>query len=79
MKVTFPINGKSKSIKLPNFLIANRLLFVILKLIFMFKIPLVFRIKYNHKKPFIKKAKQYKNFEIVNVKTKQGETITVSL
>ena len=79
MKVTFPINGKSKCIKLPNFLIANRLLFVILKLILMIKIPFVFRIKYNHIKPFIKKAKQYKNFEIVNVKTKQGETITVSL
>ena len=30
-------------------------------------------------KPLVKKAKQYKNFEIVNVKTRQGETIIVSL
>ena len=79
MKVVFPTNGKTSCIKIPNFLIANRLSFGILKLILIFKIPFVFRIKYKHIKPFIKKAKQYKNFEIVNVKTKQGENIIVSL
>lgn len=79
MKVTFPTNGKTKCIKIPNSLIANRLSFGILKLILVFKIPFIFTIKYKHIKPFLKKVKQYKNFEIVNVKTRQGETIIVSL
>ena len=79
MKVTFPANGKTKCIKIPNSLIANRLSFGILKTFLAFKIPFIFRIKYKHIKPFIKKAKQYKNFEIVNVKTRQGETVIVSL
>lgn len=79
MKVAFPANGKTMCIKIPNLLIANRLSFGILKLFLAFKIPFVFRIKYKHIKPLIKKAKQYKNFEIVNVKTRQGETIIVSL
>lgn len=79
MKVTFPANGKIKCIKIPNFLIANRLSFGILKIFLAFKIPFIFRIKYKHIKPLVKKAKQYKNFEIVNVKTRQGETIIVSL
>ncbi len=79
MKVEFPTNGKTKCIKIPNSLIANILSFGILKLFFAFKIPFIFRIKYKHIKPFIKKAKQYKNFEIVNVKTKQGENVIVSL
>ena len=79
MKVTFPANGKTICIKIPNFIIANRLSFGILKIFLAFKIPFVFRIKYKHIKPLIKKAKQYKNFEIVNVKTRQGETVIVSL
>ena len=79
MKVAFPANGKTMCIKIPNLLIANRLSFGILKLFLAFKIPFVFRIKYKHIKPLIKKAKQYKNFEIVNDKTRQGETIIVSL
>lgn len=79
MKVAFLANGKTIYIKTPNFIIANRLSFGILKLILVFKIPFIFAIKYKHVKPFIKKAKQYKNFEIVNVKTRQGETVIVSL
>lgn len=79
MKVAFPTNGKTRCIKIPNSLIVNRLSFGLLKLILVFKIPFVFAIKYKNIKPFIKKAKQYKNFEIVNVNTRQGETIIVSL
>lgn len=79
MKVAFPTNGKTRCIKIPNFLIANRLSFGILKLFIVFKVPFIFTIKYKHIKPLIKKAKQYKNFEIVNVKTRQGETVIVSL
>ncbi len=79
MKVVFPTNGKTKCIKIPNSLIANRLSFGILKLFLVFKIPFIFRIKYKYIKPLIKKANQYKNFEIVNVKTKQGKNVIVSL
>ncbi len=77
MKVAFPANGKTRCIKIPNLLIVNRLSFGLLRLILVFKIPFIFSIKYKNIKPFIKKAKQYKNFEIVNVKTGQGETIIV--
>ena len=79
MKVVFPTNGKTKCIKIPNFFIANRLSFGLLKLILVFKVPFIFAIKYKYIKPFIKVAKKYKNFEIVNVKTRQGENISVSL
>ncbi len=79
MKAVFPTNGKTRCIKIPNFLIANRLSFGILKLIFAFKIPEIFRIKYKHIKPFIKMANQYKNFEIVTVKSRQGDIVKISL
>ncbi len=79
MKVVFPKNGKTKCIKVPNFLLANRLSFGLLKLILVFKIPFIFVIKYKHIKPIIKVAKKCKDFEIVNVKTRQGENISISL
>lgn len=79
MKAVFPINGKTKCIRIPNFFIANRLTFGILKLILAFKIPFIYRIKYKRIKPFIKIVNQYKNFEIVSVKTRQGEGVRIFL
>lgn len=77
MKAVFQINGKTRCIKIPSFLIANRLSFGILKLILGFKIPKIFIIKYKQIKPFIKTANQHKNFEIVSVKTRQGEDVRI--
>lgn len=79
MKIVFPTNEKIRCIKIPNCLIVNRLSFGILKLILAFKIPRIFRIKYKLIKPFIKTANQYKNFEIVSVKTRQGEDVRIFL
>ncbi len=79
MKVVFPTNGKTKSIKVPNFLIANRLSFGILKLILVFWAPVIYKVKYKHIKPFIKLANQYKDYEIVTIKTRQGEIVKIYL
>ena len=79
MKVSFPVNQKTKSIKIPNALVFNRFTFCILKLIFgRYFNPLV-KIKYKNIKTVVKKAKNYKGFEIVNINTRQGENIVVSL
>ena len=79
MKVEFPVNQKTKCIKIPNALILNRFTFCILKLIFRRFFNPIMRIKYKHMKPIVKKAKSYKGFEIVNIKTRQGENIIISL
>ena len=79
MKVAFPVNQKTKCIKIPNVLILNRFTFCILKLIFRRYFNPLMKIKYKHIKPLIKKAKKYKNFEIVNINTRQGENIIISL
>ena len=79
MKVEFPVNQKTKCIKIPNALILNRFTFCILKLIFRRFFHPIMRIKYKHMKPIVKKAKSYKGFEIVNIKTRQGENIIISL
>ena len=79
MKVAFPVNQRTKCIKIPNALILNRFTFCILKLIFRRFFNPLMKIKYKHIKPFIKKAKKYKNFEIVNINTRQGENIIISL
>ena len=79
MKVTFPVNQKRKCIKIPNALILNRFTFCILKLIFGLHFNPFLKIKYKHIKPIVKKAKSYKGYEIVNINTRQGENIIISL
>ena len=79
MKVTFPVNQKRKCIKIPNALIFNRFTFCILKLIFGLYFKPLLKIKYKFIKPVIKKAKTYKGYEIVNINTRQGENIIISL
>lgn len=79
MKVAFPVNQRTKCIKIPNALILNRFTFCILKLIFRRFFNPFGKVKYKHIKPLVKKAKSYKGFEIVNVKTQNGENIIVCL
>ena len=79
MKVTFPVNQKRKCIKIPNALILNRFTFCILKLILGLYFNPLLKIKYKHIKLIIKKAKTYKGFEIVNINTRKGENIIISL
>lgn len=79
MKVVYPKNNIIKTKKIPNWLFFNKVLFGILKLFLITKHYLFFKIKYKHIKPVIKKAKNYKGFEIVNINTRQGESISVYL
>ena len=79
MKVAFPVNQKTKCIKIPNALILNKFTFCILKLIFKRFFNPLRKVKYKHIKPIVKKAKSYKGFEIVNINTIQGENIIISL
>ncbi len=79
MKVIYPKNSVIKSTKIPNFLLLNRFLFGLLKLFLITKHKLFFRIKYKHIKPIIKMTKNYKNFEIVNVKSRQGDEVKILL
>lgn len=79
MKVVYPKNNIIKTKKIPDWLFFNRVLFGILKLFLITKHYLFFKIKYKHIKPVIKKAKNYKGFEIVNINTRQGESISVYL
>ena len=75
MKVVYPKNNSTKTIKIPNWLIFNRVLFGTLKLFLITKHPLFRKLRYRHIKPFIKKAKEYKGFEIVTVNGRHGETV----
>lgn len=79
MKVTFPTGKGIRKIKVPNMLIVNRLSFGLIKLFLITQHPIFWKIKYKQFKPFLKKAKQYKNYEIVSVKTRQGETVRICL
>ena len=79
MKVVYPKNNVIKTKRIPNGLLFNRFLFYILKLFLITKHYLFFKIKYKHIKPIIKKAKEYKNFEIVTIYSRQGETIRIFL
>ena len=79
MKVIYPKNSVIKSTKIPNFLLLNRFLFGLLKLFLITKHKLFFRIKYKHIKPIVKMAKNYKDFEIVNVKSRQGNEVKILL
>lgn len=79
MKIEFPANQKTVSLKIPNILILNRFLFFVFKLIFVFKCPFIIKIKYKHIKPLVKAVKNQKNFEIVNIKTKNGEVVSIKI
>ena len=79
MKIIFPANHKVIKLRLPNALILNRFSFWLLKIIFGIKFYPLVKIKFKYIKPLIKKSKEYKGFEIVNIKTRQGETIVISL
>lgn len=79
MKVAFPINQKTIRIKIPNALILNRFAFWLLKLIFGMRFYPLTKIKYKEIKPLIKMIKSYKGYEIVNINTRQGENIIISL
>ncbi len=79
MKVLFPVNEKTRRITIPNALVFNRFTFWLVKSIFGFRCYPLTKIKYKEIKPLIKMIKEYKEFEIVNVRTRQGENVIVSL
>ena len=79
MKVIYPKNSLIKTTKIPNCLLFNRFLFGLLKLFLITKHKLFFKIKYKHIKPVLKMAKNYKNFEIVNVKSRHGDIVRILL
>ncbi len=79
MKVIYPKNSVIKTAKIPNCLLINRFLFGLLKLFLITKHKLFFKIKYKHIKPIIKMTKNYKEFEIVNVKSRQGDEVKILL
>ncbi len=79
MKVAFPVNKKTIQIRIPNILIFNRFTFWLLKRIFRIWFYPLTKIKYKQIKPLIKMAKSYKGFEFVNINTRQGENIIISL
>ncbi len=79
MKVTFPKDNTTKTIKVPNCLLLNRFLFGILKLVLriIIRSPVIFRIKYKQIKPIVKMVNGYKDFEIVSVESRHGGTVKV--
>lgn len=79
MKVVFPVNQKTMCLKIPNALVINRFSFWLIKMIFGIKFHPLFKIKYKHIKPIIKKSKEYKDFEIVNISTRQGEKVVICI
>lgn len=79
MKVVYPKNNSTKTIRIPNWLIFNRVLFGMLKMFLVLKHPLFLKLKYRQIKPLIKRAKDYKGFEIVTVNGRHGETVRVYL
>ncbi|MBO5333760.1 MAG: hypothetical protein J6B37_06575 [Clostridia bacterium] len=79
MKVVYPMNNTTKTIRIPNWLVFNRVLFGALKLFLITKHPLFLKLRYRQIKPLIKKAREYKGFEIVTVNGRHGETVRVFL
>ncbi len=79
MKVVFPVNKKTTQIRIPNVLVFNRFTFWLIKLIFRFGFYPLTRIRYKEVKPLIKMIKSYKGFELVNINTRQGEKIIISI
>ena len=79
MKIIYSKNQTIKTTKIPNILLFNRLSFGLLKLFLATKCFVFFKMKYKHIKPIIKKAKLYKNFEIVTINSRQGKTVRIFL
>lgn len=79
MKVVYPKNQVIKSTKIPNCLLFNRFSFGLLKLFLTTKHILFLKIKYKHIKPIVKMAKNYKDYEIVTVVSRQGNTVRILL
>ncbi len=79
MKVVYPKDGVVQTKKIPNWILTNRCSFGILKLFLLSKSPLFFKIKYKQFKPILKKVKEYKDFEIVTVESRHGDTVKVFL
>lgn len=79
MKIIYPKNSVIKTTKIPNGLLFNRFSFGLLKLFLATKHILFLKMKYKHIKPVLKMAKNYKDFEIVNVKSRQGDTVRILL
>lgn len=79
MKIIYPKNQVIKCTKIPNCLLLNRFLFGLLKLFLVTRHSLFFKIKYKHIKPIVKMAKNYKDYEIVNIKSRQGDTVRILL
>lgn len=81
--MTVKVNDKDKNIKIkvPNWLVANRFTFGILKCVLksITGIRQIRKIKYKHIKPFIKHANEYKNYEIVTINTQQGAVVKIYL
>lgn len=79
MQVIYPKKQKVKTIKVPNCLLFNRFLFGLLKLFLVTKSIIFLKIKYKQIKPVIKIAKHYKNYEIVNIVSRQGDNVRILL
>jgi len=79
MKIVYPKNQVIKCTKIPNCLLFNRFVFGLLKLFLITKHTLFIKIKYKHIKPVVKMAKNYKDYEIVTVKSRQGDIVRILL
>ncbi len=81
MKVIYPKNNTIKTVKVPNWLLLNRIAFGLVKLVIRIvaKTPIIHKIKYRHFKPILKKAKEYKDFEIVTVESRHGDVVRILL
>lgn len=79
MKIIYPKNQVIKCTKIPNCLLFNRFIFAILKLFLITKHTLFFKIRYKHIKPVVKMAKNYKDYEIVTVESRQGDIVRILL
>lgn len=79
MKIIYPKNQVIKTKKIPNAFLFNRFSFGLLKLFLVTKSFMFFKMKYKHIKPVIKLAKSYKDFEIVNINTRQGDEVRILL
>lgn len=79
MKIIYPKNQIIKTTKIPNTFLFNRLSFGIMKIFLVTKSLLFIKIKYKQIKPALKMIKNYNDFEIVNIKTRQGDEIRILL
>ena len=79
MKIIYPKNQTVNIIKIPNALLFNRLSFGFLKLFLVTKSLVFIKFRYKYLKPVLKMAKNYKDFEIVNVKSRQGYEVRILL